>query len=112
METQNSNTETKNQIANTVEGKVSNVPASSYDYFLKSYKNCKIADSKDLEAHKVVVRNFLNAHNREFKEIAPIKKWLEVLNSEKFFPRRTSSKKFSLFYTLQGINKALKKGSK
>lgn len=100
----------KTQNSNPVEG--NSVVKSNYKYFLESYKNSKIADCKDLESHKVVVRNFLNAHNREFKEIAPIKKWLEVLNSEKFFPRRTSAKKFSLFFTLQGINKQLKKGTK
>ena len=109
MKTQNLDTAAKNQIANIEERKVSTVPASSYKYFLESYKNCKIADSKDLEAHKVFVRNFLNAHNREFKEIAPIKNWLAILNFETFILRKTSSGKFSLFFTLQALNKELKK---
>ena len=109
MKTQNLNQVEGNSVANTVERKVSNIPASSYKYFLESYKNCKIADSKDLEAHKVFVRNFLNAHNREFKEIAPIKNWLVILNFETFIPRKTSSGKFSLFFTLQALNKELKK---
>ena len=113
MKTQNSNPVIeKNQIANAVAEKKSNVPTSSYNYFLESYKNSKIADCKDLESHKVVVRNFLNAHNREFKEIAPIKNWLVILNSDAFKPRTTSSKKYSLFFTLQALNKELKKGSK
>ena len=115
MENQNLNTEPRqleNQIANAVVEKTSNVPASSYNYFLQSYKNCKIADCKDLESHKVVVRNFLNAHNREFKEIAPIKNWLEVLDKDTFIPRKTSAKNFSLFFTLQALNKELKKNSK
>ena len=105
MKTQNSNKAEKNTVvnSNTV------VKTSSYDYFLKSYKDCKIADCKDLESHKVMVRNFLNAHNREFKEIAPIKNWLTVLNFETFIPRKTSSGKFSLFFTLQALNKELKK---
>lgn len=100
----------KNQNSNPVEG--NSVVNSNYKYFLESYKNSKIADCKDLESHKVVVRNFLNAHNREFKEIAPIKNWLAVLNVEGFIPRKTSSGKFSLFFTLQALNKELKKGSK
>ena len=112
MKTQNLNTAAENQNSNTVAGNTSNIPTSSYKYFLESYKNSKIADCKDLESHKVLVRNFLNAHNREFKEIAPIKNWLAILNSEKFIPRRTSSKKFSLFFTLQALNKELKKGTK
>lgn len=100
----------KNQNSNPVEG--NSVVKSNYKYFLESYKNSKIADCKDLESHKVVVRNFLNAHNREFKEIAPIKNWLAVLNSEAFKPRTTRSQKYSLFFTLQALNKELKKGSK
>ena len=100
----------KTQNSKKVEG--NSVVNSNYKYFLESYKNCKIADCKDLENHKVVVRNFLNAHNREFKEIAPIKNWLSILNNEAFKPRTTSSKKYSLFFTLQAINKELKKGSK
>lgn len=102
----------KNQNSNTSNVQNSNVANSNYKYFLESYKNCKIADSKDLESHKIVVRNFLNAHNREFKEIAPIKNWLAVLNLETFIPRKTSSGKFSLFFTLQALNKELKKGIK
>ena len=105
MKTQNS--KTVETVENLVAGKNSN-----YKYFLETYKTSKIADSKDLESHKVVVRNFLNAHNREFKEIAPIKNWLSILNSEKFIPRKTSSGKFSLFFTLQALNKELKKGNK
>lgn len=99
----------ENQNSKKVENAVVN---SNYKYFLESYKNSKIADSKDLESHKVLVRNFLNAHNREFKEIAPIKNWLSILNSEAFKPRTTKSEKYSLFFTLQGINKELKKGNK
>lgn len=98
----------KTQNSKTVEN---SVVESNYKYFLESYKNSKIADSKDLESHKVVVRNFLNAHNREFKEIAPIKNWLSILNSEAFKPRTTRSQKYSLFFTLQAINKELKKGN-
>lgn len=100
----------KNQNSNPVEG--NSVVNSNYKYFLESYKNSKLADCKDLESHKVLVRNFLNAHNREFKEIAPIKNWLSILNSEGFKPRTTSSQKYSLFFTLQALNKELKKGSK
>ena len=102
----------KTQNSNPAVGTAAAVKNSTYKYFLESYKNSKIADSKDLEAHKIVVRNFLNAHNREFKEIAPIKNWLAVLNSEAFIPRTTKSGNFSLFFTLQGLNKELKKSSK
>ena len=100
MKTQNSvNT------VNTVNSKKQS--NSNYSKFLEGYKNAKIEDSKDLAAHLVVVKNFINAHNRDFAPIAPVKNWLSILNREGFAPRTSKKGNYSLFYTLQAILKAL-----
>ena len=99
MKTQNSNT------ANVPTGKKES--NSNYSKFLEGYRNAKIEDARDLGAHLIQVKNFINAHNRDFKDIAPIKNWLKVINTEGFAPRTTKSGKYSLFFTLQAIVKAL-----
>ena len=81
---------------------------SNYSLFLQGYKNSKVADYTDFEAHKIAVRNYLNAHNREFKDIAPIKTWLSILNDADFAPRTTKKGNYSLFCTLQSIMKHFK----
>ena len=100
MKTLNQNTE------NTVNSKKQS--NSNYSKFLVGYRNSKIADAKDKESHLVAVANFLNSHNREFKDIHPMKAWLSVLKDPTFTPRVTKAGNYSLFYTLQGIMKTLK----